>query len=394
MIRFGLLIATVWFASLCSVTFAQDRGFASAIEWSPDGETIAVASSTGVWFFDAEFNELGYVEVKQGKWDYSPRSLEWNASGDLVAIAYPSIMDLETPTQIVDVGTLEVVNEIETQTLGLWTQLEWHPKENLIAAGSWSGESFVWDALTGEQVFYFQDSADQYGWPISTTLAVCWMTDRVIVVVTEWETYIVDIQLNETLQTFDIRTQGRAACHRDYRIKGGAYEIIDLKNGNRQYFVSNDEVEPIEVLMPQDTEWVDYALDIEFSPDGSKIIKIGEGCRLAVYDGHNGSLLAVIRGGILIVVGPFVIPYLDSLTWHPDGSRFAAVGQFGGIRIWDAETYELLQIYDGFEAGYGELSAYIEILKTKQSADLPDAREIEAMKARCIEELDSAALGA
>ena len=68
MIRFGLLIATVWVASLCSVTYAQDRGFASAIEWSPDGETIAVASSTGVWFFDTGLQRIGACQGQALCW--------------------------------------------------------------------------------------------------------------------------------------------------------------------------------------------------------------------------------------------------------------------------------------------------------------------------------------
>ena len=111
-------IYVLW-VSICA--FSQDRGFASAIEWSPDGETIAVASSTGVWFFDTEFNELGYVQVKQGGYGYSPRSVDWNASGDLVAIGYPRVFDSEAPVQIIDVMKLEVITEIEV--LALSTQV-------------------------------------------------------------------------------------------------------------------------------------------------------------------------------------------------------------------------------------------------------------------------------
>ena len=392
MYRVSVFLALALSLALSSIGAAQERGSASAIEWSPDGETIAIASSTGVWFFDNDFNELGYVQVQQGKWNYSPRSLGWNANSDLVAIAYPTIADSELPMQIIDVTRLKVTVEIET--LGLWTQIAWHPARNLIAGGAWGGTTSVWDALTGEQVFNFEESADRHGWSNSTTLAVCWTTDSEIVIVTEWETYIVNVDSNEILERFDIYTLGhhRAACHRDYRIRGGAVEIIDLRTGERNYFVSNDAVEPIEVLVPQDAEYVEHDLDIEFSPDASKFASIGEGCHLAIYDGHRFRLLARIRSGILIVEGPFAIPYLDALAWHPDGSRFAAVGQFGGVRVWDAQTYELLQIYDGFEADYGELSPYIEILKSRQYADMPDASEIEALKERCKDELDSAAL--
>ena len=64
-------ICALW---VCSVTSAQDRGFASAVEWSPDGETIAIASDKGVWFFDTEFNELGVVEFWEDLHIRSPRS--------------------------------------------------------------------------------------------------------------------------------------------------------------------------------------------------------------------------------------------------------------------------------------------------------------------------------
>ena len=37
-----VLLSVVWLMSLCGTTSAQDRGFASAIEWSPDGETISM----------------------------------------------------------------------------------------------------------------------------------------------------------------------------------------------------------------------------------------------------------------------------------------------------------------------------------------------------------------
>ena len=321
MYRLRVFLALALSLALSGISAAQERGSASAIEWSPDGETIAIASSTGVWFFDKDFNELGYVQVQQGKWDYSPRSLGWNANGDLVAIAYPTIADSELPMQIIDVTRLKVTVEIET--LGLWTQIAWHPARNLIAGGTWGGETFVWDALTGEQVFNFEESADRHGWYKSTTLAVCWATDSEIVIVTEWETYIVNVDSNEILERFDIHTLGhhRAACHRDYRIRGGAVEIIDLRTGERNYFVSNDAVEPIEVLVPHDAEYVEYGLDIEFSPDGSKFASIGEGCRLAIFDGHSFRLLARIRSGILIVEGPFGIPLFGcsgvASRWQP-----------------------------------------------------------------------------
>ena len=210
MYRMRMFLALAWALALGGIGFAQDRGFASAIEWSPDGETIAITSSYRACGSSTP-NSLNWATFKSSKASGTILRGRWSGMPAVIwlPIAYPTIMDLEPPIQIVDVNTLEVITEIEMPTL--WTQVVWHPTDNLIAAGAWWGEAFVWDALTGEQVFYFEERRRSVRLAhAEQPLAVCWMTDRVIVVVTEWETYIIDIQLNETLQTFDIRSQGRS----------------------------------------------------------------------------------------------------------------------------------------------------------------------------------------
>ena len=67
MYRLSLILALALALTLSGVGYAQDRGWATAIAWSPDGETIAVGSSTGVWLFDTEFNEIGFVATRNSK---------------------------------------------------------------------------------------------------------------------------------------------------------------------------------------------------------------------------------------------------------------------------------------------------------------------------------------
>ena len=90
-------------------TDAQDRGWAASIAWSPDGETIAIGSTTGIWFFDNDFAEVGHVQVQQGEGEPA-RSLAWNASGDLLAVGYPRAY-AGGPIQIIDVRKREVISE-------------------------------------------------------------------------------------------------------------------------------------------------------------------------------------------------------------------------------------------------------------------------------------------
>ena len=377
----------VWAAAIfviwvCSITSAQDRGFASAIEWSPDGEMIAIASTKGLWFFDTEFNELGYVEIEHGKYDVSPRSLSWNATGDLVVIGYPLHADVDKQIQVIDVGKLEVITEIVHHLL--WTQVEWHPTENLLAAGSWSGEAHIWDAETGEVLFEFEESDEQTAFPWNSSLAVCWFAENVIAVVTQFETYVVDVEFNTTLQSLDIQSSilFPLACNRHFKVFAGSHEIIDLKTGEFTAIAWHNEINDKESLFPDVKSSSIYEQDAEFSPEGSKLLIIGEGCLLHIHDGTDGKSLTSVRAGIYFVQEPYT-PFADSLAWHPDSSQFAAVGQFGGIRIWDAETFELLQRFDGFEAGYGELRWKLNSYSGESS------NQIEALKRDCIAALNS-----
>ena len=355
--RLALFLAVVWAISLCGIAAAQDRGWATSIAWSPDGETIAIGSSAGIWFFDNEFNELGRVPVKLNNlkpWyeGDSPRSLDWHAAGELLAVGFP--MSMSGPPQIIDVSKREVINEIDPPWP--WSHILWHPEDNRIIAGLYGGETYIWDALTGEKLFYFEESAErddfevppEYALPTSLTTGVCWITESIVGIVTARGVYVVDVEINRMLQWFDIGWhQDTADCNSDYKAITANGWLIDLKTGahTRIFKRVTSDFDLEGAISP-----LTY-LDAARSPDGSQIASITEGCHINVYDGHNGALLAEMLGGIYLsrVAFPF---FQDSIAWHPDSSRFAVVGQFGSISVWDAETYELLRRFDGFESSY------------------------------------------
>lgn len=384
----------IWVSAIAS---AQDRGFATSIAWSPDGETIAIGSSTGgVWFFDTDFNEVAYVEVEPkfgpkfggGRWT-SPTSLAWNSAGNLLAVAFPVTGYGGNDIQIVDYDKLEVITSI---TVGmwkqqLWSQVVWHPRDDVIAAGGFWGKTLVWDAQTGEALFEFEESHEQISFPWNTTEAVCWISENVIAIATEFEIYVVDVDLNETLRSFDFGFPkvDRAWCLGDRRIFINRGELIDLDTG-KLFDIYDQNRELIRItLFPHSLELgpSPNIVAVEFSPDGSKILTISEGCVIDVFDADNGRFLAQLPGGIYLLVG-VEFAFLDSLSWHPDGSRFAAVGQFGGISVWDAETYELVRRYEGFEISYPATSALL-----LDSLDEEELELIDSLKKRCIEALSA-----
>ena len=394
--RLTLCVVAICMIWVCNIISAQDRGYATSIAWSPDGETIAVGSSTGVWFFDTEFNELGYVEVdleygptvNERLWT-SPNSLEWNAAGNLLAVGFPVIGNGVSDIQIVDFNRLEVITKIDMSDWRepLWSQVVWHPTDNVVAAGGFWSKTLIWDALTGEELFEFEESNKQTAFPWNSTEAVCWFAESVIAIITEWEIYVVDVEVNKTLQSLDFgfpMVHG-AYCNSEYKILSRGGELIDLNVGTHVNIFDQINRSLKDGIFPFSLELgpSPLVLEAEFSPDGSKILSIAEGCLIHVSDGQNGRLLAEIPGGMYIVRGAY-ISFLDSLSWHPDGSRFAAVGQFGGISVWDAETYELLRRFDGFNTSYPATSLMSPKWFNKETLDW-----IDALKMECIESLNS-----
>ena len=311
----------IWVSPIAS---AQDRGIATSIAWSPDGETIAIGSSTGVWFFDRDFNEIAYVEVELvvgpndggGIWT-SPTSLAWNSAGNLLAVGFPVVGNGGDEIQIVDYDRLEVITSINGR-IQLWSQVVWHPRDNLVAAGGFRDTTLVWDVLTGEVVFEFKESHEQISFAMNTTEAVCWISENVIAIATEWEIYVVDLDLNEILRSFDFgfTKVHRAWCLGDRRIFINRGELIDLDTGK---LFRMDRIRITLFPHSPDLGPSPDIVAVEFSPDGSKILTTHEGCLIHVFDGNNGRLLAELPGGMYILVGTRVA-FMDSLAWHPDAA--------------------------------------------------------------------------
>ncbi|MCY4070967.1 MAG: hypothetical protein OXG60_06690 [Chloroflexi bacterium] len=342
-----ILFAALWQGG---ETIGKDRGWAAAIAWRPDGQMIAIASTTGVWLFGSEFNELGHVQVKQTEndepkqgqakqeWDLPHRSLSWNAAGDLLAVG--DVRYGRTPIQIIDIGKLEVVSEISTRLLA-WTPIQWHPADNLIVVGTYGGTAHIFDALTGEEVFYFVERKEGARGALSNyTVGFCWFDEDVIVIATHHEIYVIDIASKELLQTVDPDTVfDTTDCNREHQLITTNGKLYDIRTGSL-----------ISVFTEYDSHIDEFiwTLDVAWSPDGRRFVSSTEGCLVRVFDGGTGELLARLSGGIHYEYQANSF-FLSSIAWHPDGGSFAVVGQFGDIRVWDVKTYALLRRFDGFE---------------------------------------------
>lgn len=365
-----MILALAWALTMSGISYAQDRGWATAIAWSPDGETIAVGSSTGLWLFDNEFNEIGFVATPEFE-GVPPTTIDWHTRGDLLAIGignYDNYHDnrLERslsgvfPILVVDFNRRAVISRVKYSKLT--SPIRWHPIDHVLLTGQYSGATHVIDALSGEAIYTYSQSYDKLAECCNSTIAVCWLGTSSVAAITQYEIYVADIIKNQTIQRFGRPAHSElfriAACDASRKAITTNNYRVDLRAEITSRLVSSQGVAYIKY-------WYDGLLaNIAYSPDGSKIVinGTGSGCRAAVYDRQSFELLAAIQGSYS---QSWVFDFTDSIAWHPASSQFAIVGQFD-IRIWDATTFELLQRYDGFEAGYYRLFSLAEGLSEEE----------------------------
>ena len=361
-----IMVWAVWDTSLAS---SQERGWATSIAWSPDGEMIAVSSTSGVWFFDTDFNDSGHVLTPE--FDGLPATtLDWSALGEYLAVGYTRfdapIMSGGFPIVVVDARAQEVISTLRLHD-ALTSTVRWHPEDNLIIAGTLLGTTYILDALTGEERFSFQET---YVPTPSNIQSVCWLTESTVAILGSKESYIVDVQQNSVLETFEetfFLKLGDCSRQGNMIMIGLFDKVYDLSDNMVTANMSDQAYSSADGYV--------FAADVAWSPDGSRILINGEGCRVYVFEGQNHDLLADLEGSFSDVLDLPV--YVDSIAWHPDNSQFAIVGQFD-IRLWDAETYELLRRYDGFEIGY-----HVEPSKAVSLNERERTKEMEADGVMC-----------
>jgi WD40 repeat protein len=121
-----------------------ERGYASSLVWSPDGKTLAVASSVGVWLYnDTDLTSEPRLLTE----NVQTSSAAFSPDGTLLAVG-----TWDSTVQVWDVQTgqqLHLFQPVEPQ-FSLAGEVAFSPDGTVIAAGHGDGRIRLWDVTTGE----------------------------------------------------------------------------------------------------------------------------------------------------------------------------------------------------------------------------------------------------
>jgi WD40 repeat protein len=298
------------------------RGRVSQVAYAPDSQTLAVASSIGVWLYRLNPPDHGRL-LPTTAW---VKSVEWSPDGHrLVGGASGKVF----VWSVSDGRTLQTIALPEDMALS--SRVQWSPDGAFIAANVLlvgRSETRIWSAATGQLVHLFSSTHahDSLSWsPDSRQLAVA----------VENEVQIWMVATEHIVSTL----HGRASS---------IYLVAWSPDGSKIATGSGDPVlalnETVHVWAASDGRLsttihtrAGEVTDLAWSPDGTQLITSGRDAVAQVWSANDGHSIFTIVGHLHAI---------DSVSWSPDGQQIATGSGFDSdLRIWSARDGRLLSIF-------------------------------------------------
>ncbi len=351
-------------ATRLTATARLGRGPINQITTSPDGKTLAVSSSPGVWLYDLSTLEPLQLLTGQGSviWEVA-----WSPDGTQLAVSSEDgAVRIWDATSGEEIGLLSGPTE---PAIGAAISVAWSPDGTQVASGSEGGQVRVWEVASGQPVNVLTGHLyEVYG--------VAWSPDGA---------QLASASRDATLRIWDVASGGELQVldsHLD-RVSSVAWS----PDGSQLATSSADfTVRLWDALTGQETRTLtghtDVVAGVAWSPDGTQLVSGGFDNTVRVWDTASGDELLVLSGHTRPVVSvawlsatdnPQVISgsvdgtmrvwdavtgqevglvtghtsLLRSVAWSPDGNQLAATGFDGTVHLWDVTGQEEVGMLSG-----------------------------------------------
>jgi WD40 repeat protein len=300
------------------------QGWANDIIWSPDGTKVAVATSIGVWLYDA--SNLQAEPILLNDTVFSALAVEFSHDGQFLGAAGGSGLI------VWDANSHELVRSFDTENV---LDLAFSRDNSLIlSSDSFGAESYgvdVWELETGRQlttldrlVFVHLVFSPDGNYVAGVRLAhenfttFLWETST-------WTPLLsndVEVRADDERVAFSPDSQSLVAMDRT-----GSFTVLNVQ--------SQSVITTVTLDTEQD-EW--RPVEAAFSPDGRQFMSLSNLGILRVWETESYTSIATVELNWN--------PYVARLS--PDRTQIAAIDRAGSLRIWDVATGDLVAQRDNF----------------------------------------------
>ena len=280
------------------------EGRITAIQYSPDGRLLAIASSTGIWLYDTDSGD-GLPQLTRHIGRVS--SVSFSPDGRTLAGASGKEIHLW------DVRTGALKQRLKGHTTFVWS-VSFSPNGKMLASGSRDKTVRLWDVKTGAHKRTIRGHTDE-------VLRVSFSPDGKILASGSWDA---------TIRLWDVKT----GAHK--RILSGHTATLNniafSPDGKTLAGASGKEIHLRDVktgaykrILKGHTATVN---SVSFSPDGKTLASGGWDTAVGLWDAKTGTIKRMLEGHT---------ENISSVTYSPDGKTLVS-GSGKEIRLWNLST--------------------------------------------------------